>query len=89
MSSPGPSTTTKTETRSVSISGVPVVNQNAMVNGNTARDTKVTGGAKTTTTTRTHSDGHRIKTETFSYTKGPTTTTRVTTAKQSSTKTAA
>ena len=41
MSSPGPSTTTKTETRSVSISGVPVVNQNAMVNGNTARDTKV------------------------------------------------
>ena len=31
--------------------------------------TQSTGG-KTTTTTRTHSDGHKIRTETFSYTKG-------------------
>ena len=38
-----------------------------------------TGGTKTTTTTRTHSDGTKIRTETFTYTKAPTTTTRVTT----------
>jgi hypothetical protein len=81
MSSP---VTTKTETRSVSVSGVPVVN------GHATRESKIsTGGGKTTTTTRTHSDGTRIRTETFSYSKGPTTTTRVTTAKQSTTKTAA
>jgi hypothetical protein len=81
MSSP---VATKTETRSVSISGVPVVN------GSARSAAKIsTGGGKTTTTTRTHSDGTRIRTETFSYSKGPTTTTRVTTAKQSTTKTAA
>merc|ERR1711963_67208 len=80
MSSP---VTTKTETRSVSVSGVPVAN------GSTSRESKVTaGGGKTTTTTRTHSDGTRIRTETFSY-SGPTKTTRVTSAKTSVTKTAA
>jgi len=80
MSSP---VTTKTEYKSVSVSGVPVVN------GTTSRESKISaGGGKTTTTTRTHSDGTRIRTETFSY-SGPTKTTRVTTAKQSVTKTAA
>ena len=37
------------------------------------------GASSTTTTTRTHSDGTKIRTETFTYVKGPTTTTRVTT----------
>lgn len=52
----------------------------------TTTNTVVRGDAKTTTTTRVHSDGHRIRTETFSYTKGPTTTTsRVTTNRTSNT----
>ena len=37
ISSPGASTTTKTETRTVSIAGLPVVKTNTTVNGNTAR----------------------------------------------------
>lgn len=37
--------------------------------------TVVKGDSQTTTSSRVHSDGHRIRTETFSYTKGPTVTT--------------
>lgn len=66
-----------------------------MVNGNaqngsqsstsTHQTTTVHGGATTTQTTRVHSDGHRIRTETFSYTKGPTTTTSRVTANRTRT----
>ena len=59
-----------------------------VANGSTTAtsNTVVRGDAKTTSSTRVHSDGHRIRTETFSYTKGPTTTTsRVTTNRTSNT----
>ena len=46
-------------------------------NGHTSESSQtvktMVNGGSTTTTTRTHSDGHRIRTETFSYTKGPVT----------------
>ena len=45
---------------------------------NTQVSQNVTNG-HTTTTTRTHSDGARIRTETFSYTRGPTIKTTTTT----------
>ena len=45
---------------------------------NTQVSQNVTNG-HTTSTTRTHSDGARIRTETFSYTKGPTIKTTTTT----------
>ena len=52
---------------------------------NTSVSQNVTNGVTnghTTTTTRTHSDGTRIRTETFSYTKGPTIKTTTTTTQQ-------
>merc|ERR1712029_159628 len=42
----------------------------------------VTNGGTTTSTTRTHSDGTKIRTETFTYTKGPTIKTPTTTTQQ-------
>lgn len=51
--------------------------------------TVVNGGGNVTTTTRTHSDGHRIRTETFTYTKGPTTRITTTTTSQQVTQAAA
>ena len=53
-------------------------NKAAESNTNTQVSQNVTNG-HTSTTTRTHSDGARIRTETFSYTKGPTIKTTTTT----------
>ena len=57
-----------------------------LTNGNSESKTVVQTSQQNgnvTSQTRTHSDGHRIRTETFTYTKGP--TTRITTTTTTST----
>ncbi len=60
-----------------------------LANGGTSSSVKTVSTAvtkgHTTTSTRVHSDGHRIRTETFSYTKGPTVTTSKVSANRTTT----